>query len=128
MKLLQKTRYALLAVVYIALHQNKGTTDAISKKYHLSFGFLQNIMTQLIKAQITISNRSGGTILAKKPNKTTLLEIIEATEGSAIKSLVLLEGISDERWFKKMKEVCKKAVIRQSKILSETTLADMIKK
>ena len=87
MKLSKKTQYALKAVAYIASQPEgkKLTTKIIAEACNLSNGFLEIIIAQLVRDQIMMGNsgRSRGSILAKKPNKITLLEIIDSLEGSA---------------------------------------------
>lgn len=55
----------------------------IAKSQNLSLPYLSQIIIPLKKAGLVISKegKEGGYILAKKPNKITLMEILEVLEG-----------------------------------------------
>ncbi|MFA6175493.1 MAG: Rrf2 family transcriptional regulator [Phycisphaerae bacterium] len=121
--------YGLIAVGYIALHQkenHKIMAQTISKEFNIPLPFLLKILKYLAKAGILSSKRgpSGGYVLARKPDKISLLDIIMAIKDIAYDHLNFLK--SNEPFIVKMEKVTKKAEFELKRILSETTLADMI--
>ena len=121
--------YGLIAVGYIALHQkenHKIMAQTISKEFNIPLPFLLKILKYLAKAGILSSKRgpSGGYVLARKPDKISLLDIIMAIKDIAYDHLNFLK--SNEPFIVKMEKVTKKAEFELKRILSEATLADMI--
>ena len=126
----QSSQYGLIAVGYIALHQKEMelNTKVISKEFNISLIFLRKTLTDLTKAGILLSKRGpfGGYVLAREPEKISLLEIIQAIEEFTYDLLNFVEDKSNEPFLVRMKEVSKKADSELKRILSEATLADMI--
>lgn len=93
MKANTSTKYAILAVGHVAQYGSKGLvmSQTISKDCGLPLEYLFKIMTQLTKANIFRSKRGprGGFSLGRPLNKITLLEIIEAVEGTMDTSIAL---------------------------------------
>ncbi|HBG78121.1 MAG TPA: hypothetical protein DDW84_04625 [Phycisphaerales bacterium] len=121
--------YSLIAVGYIALHQkenHKIMAHTISKEFNIPLPFLLKILKYLSKAGILSIKRgpSGGYVLARKPDKISLLDIIMAIKDIAYDHLNFLK--SNEPFTEKMEKVTKKAEFELKRILSEATLADMI--
>jgi Rrf2 family protein len=92
MKFTKKTDYALRTMEFLARHHShadgEGKTapipvQAISEQSHLSLRFLQGIVSRLSKAKLvrTIPGVKGGIMLAKEPDRISILEIIQAVEG-----------------------------------------------
>ena len=85
MRVNTSTRYALLAVGYIAQHKGEGLilSQSITKEYNIPLNYLVKIMLQLVRANVLRSKRGprGGYSLAKPPNKITMLQVIEAVDG-----------------------------------------------
>lgn len=78
------TDYAIRAVCYIAKkHPMIVTIEDISINVGMSKNYLMKIISMLKKAQIiqSIAGKKGGIILAKRPEKITLWEIIDLVEG-----------------------------------------------
>ena len=86
LKISAKARYALRILKDIADHQEDGqstTESAIAKRQGLSEKYLSRIVLPLRDAKI-VSVRHGsrdGFTLLKKPEKITLLDIIETVQG-----------------------------------------------
>ena len=122
--------YGLISVGYIALHQkeSKITAKVISDKFNIPLQFLFRILNGLNKAGILLSKRglNGGYVLARKPGKLSLLDIIKTIEGSNFDPLSVIEHNSNQQFIVRMKKVCKKATAEKNKILSKATLAEMI--
>jgi Rrf2 family protein len=86
MKLSGSIGYGLLAVAYIAQNKDQGliqSTD-VAKKYNIPLEYLFKILQQLVRVRILQSKRGphGGFSLARPATKITMLEIIEALEGT----------------------------------------------
>jgi len=124
--------YGLMAVGHIALNQKENhqvQAQTISDKFKIPSHFMLKILGDLAKGRILLGKRGpfGGYVLAREPEKISLLEIIMATEDITYDHLNFLEGKSNEPFLLKMKKVSKKAESELKRILSEATLADMIK-
>ena len=78
--------YAVFAITYIAKYGTGGFTQGrtIADSYGIPVEYLLKILQQLARAQIIQSERGprGGFRLRKPPAMITLLEIVEATEGT----------------------------------------------
>lgn len=93
MKFTKKTDYALRTMEFLARQwfktageegrSNPVPVQAISDQSHLSMRFLQGIVSRLSKAKLlrTIPGVKGGILLAREPERITILDIIEAVEG-----------------------------------------------
>ncbi len=86
MRLSKASTYGLFAVLHIAKH---GTVEpvqgrAIAKSCGLPLEYLLKILQQLVRARVILSERGrhGGFWMHKSPAETTLLEIVEAVEGT----------------------------------------------
>lgn len=86
MKLSTKSRYGTRAMIDIALnHEEKPISlKDLAQRQGVSVKYLEQIISSLRAAGFIRSIRgvSGGYVLAKSPNKITLLDIIQALEGS----------------------------------------------
>jgi Rrf2 family protein len=81
-----KTEYACLALVELARRHASGTpapVREIAEAQRIPEKFLVQILHQLKSAGLVVSARgaSGGYLLARDPEETTLDEVIEAMEG-----------------------------------------------
>ncbi len=94
MKFTKKSDYALRTMQFLARQwfQPDGgesgrphpvPVQAISEQSHLSMRFLQGIVSRLSKANLlrTVPGVKGGIMLARQPEKISILDIIEAVEG-----------------------------------------------
>jgi len=84
-----RTRYGLLALIDMAAHQRSGqaerlTTHDIAARQGIPERFLEQQITALKNAGLVISHRGarGGCYLARRSDEITVLEVIEALEGS----------------------------------------------
>ena len=132
----KKTRYAMLALVYIAKSENNRTimSSEISKSENIPQRFLENILLELRKMGVLGSKlgKSGGYHLIKEPIDIKLSDIIRHFEGA----IALLNCVSEKQY--QPCELCKDEVsckirgvfkeIRDSTfgILERTTLKDLI--
>jgi Rrf2 family protein len=96
-KFSKKTEYGLLALIDMAIQQDRGaggrlTTRDIAARQQLPERFLEQQITALRNAGLVHSHRgaAGGCSLARRADDITVLEVVEALEGS------LLEAAGDE--------------------------------
>lgn len=86
MKLTSKGRYAVTAMLDIALNQDKGaiTLSLISERQGISLSYLEQIFAKLKKAQLVSSARGpgGGYRLSRHPQEISVGQIIRAVDES----------------------------------------------
>jgi len=130
MKISRSTVYALVAVGYIAKNSQDGPvlTVRISKEYGIPLDYLMKIMQQLVRANILKSKRGprGGFSLARNPKDISMLQVIEATEGSIMKYLFLGEQTHTADFGIKMDSVCKEASKKLRDIYGKAKLSDLL--
>jgi Rrf2 family protein len=76
-------RYALRALIYLALVGEQTTADRVSAEAHIPRRLLARIPAKLSHAGLVQSEqgRGGGSRLARPAGKITLREVVEAIEG-----------------------------------------------
>ena len=83
MKLSTKGRYSVRAMCFLALSYKKNpvSLSKISKKEGISLDYLEQLFNKLKKQKLVKSIRGaqGGYILAKKPKKITMSNILKAS-------------------------------------------------
>ena len=86
MKISTKGRYALRLMIDLAKNYDGKyiTLKEVSKRQEISIKYLEQIKTQLCRAEYLISVRGpkGGYKLSKKPKNYTVGDILRVTEGS----------------------------------------------
>jgi Rrf2 family protein len=131
MKTSRSTGYALLAVGYIAQHQEQKIilSQSIAKEYNIPLEYLLKILQQLVRANVLRSKRGprGGFSLAKPPRRITMLEIIEAADGPMTGQLNLAEQTGGEKFSVKAEQAYKKAIAQARAVLEKAKLADLMK-
>ncbi len=131
MNINRSTDYALLAVGYLAKHQEKKIvlSDDISKKYNIPLEYLLKMLQQLVRANVLRSKRGprGGFSLARPPKKINLLQIIEAVEGPMISNLNLEENVKGEKFCKQIERTYEKAITQAKNVFKNVTLSDLVK-
>ncbi|MBN2866511.1 MAG: Fe-S cluster assembly transcription factor [Thiotrichales bacterium] len=84
MKLTSKGRYAVTAMIDIALNQNKGpiTLSLISERQGISLSYLEQLFAKLKRAELVSSARGpgGGYRLSRPANEVTVSQIIHAVD------------------------------------------------
>ncbi len=131
MKISRSTGYALLAVGYIARHQDaQGVvlSQDIAKQYKIPLEYLLKILQQLVKANVLRSKRGprGGFSLAKNTKKITMLEVIEAVDGPLVSRLNLAEQTKREKFSVKAERAYEKAIAQSRNVFSKTKLSDLL--
>lgn len=86
MQITRQADYAVRAVLYLAQIKNgeRVATTTIAKEQHIPPSFLAKIISQLSIAGLLHTSRGarGGVTLAREPKDITLLEVVEAIDGS----------------------------------------------
>ena len=84
MKLTTKGRFAVTAMLDLAMRQNRGpvTLAAISERQHISLSYLEQLFGKLRRAKLVSSVRGpgGGYNLAHGPNQVTVADIVTAVD------------------------------------------------
>jgi len=84
MRLTTKGRFAVTAMVDLALRQNRGpvTLAAISERQHISLSYLEQLFGKLRRASLVSSVRGpgGGYNLAQQPAGITVADIVTAVD------------------------------------------------
>ena len=83
LELSSEGRYALRALIYLALVGEQATADRVSAEAHIPRRLLARILAKLSHAGLVQSKqgRGGGSRLARPAGKITLQEAVEAIEG-----------------------------------------------
>jgi Rrf2 family transcriptional regulator, iron-sulfur cluster assembly transcription factor len=84
MKLTTKGRFAVTAMLDLAMRQNRGpvTLAAISERQHISLSYLEQLFGKLRRAKLVSSVRGpgGGYNLAHAPHQVTVADIVTAVD------------------------------------------------
>jgi Rrf2 family iron-sulfur cluster assembly transcriptional regulator len=84
MKLTSKGRYAVTALLDIAINQGKGpiTLSVISQRQEISLSYLEQLFSRLKKAELVSSARGpgGGYKLGRDASKISISDIIHAVD------------------------------------------------
>jgi len=84
MKLSTKGRYAMIALVDIALSQDKGLVPVadISRRQSISLPYLEQLFVKLRRAKLVDSVRGpgGGYRLARAPSEIRVVEVLQAVD------------------------------------------------
>jgi Rrf2 family protein len=99
MKISQKLEYACRAMAQLARHHDGQTLtrlEDLAQREAISGNFLVQILNDLRRAGIIDSRRgkTGGYLLARKPDAISLRQIVDAVDPSLLQSSVLREGES----------------------------------
>ena len=131
MRISRSTGYALLAVGYIAKHQEEKIilSQIIAKEYDIPLDYLLKIMQLLVRANVLRSKRGprGGYSLARSTKKITMLQIIEAVDGPMVSLLNLDEQAPQEKFAARAEQMYKKAIAQAKTVFEKVKLSDLIK-
>ena len=131
MQFSKASTYGLLAVVHIA---SKGTNEpvqgrAIAESCGLPLEYLLKILQLLVRARVILSERgrNGGFRLRKSPAETTLLEIVEAIEGTITEGFYVPSAIAAESNTKEVIEsLCDRSSEFARSLLSSANIEQLI--
>jgi Rrf2 family transcriptional regulator, cysteine metabolism repressor len=136
MKISYKTDYALKAILDLSAHSDGGKvvpiTD-IARRQDIPMPFLEQIMLLLKKAGVVQSKtgKGGGFVLLKKPEETTLGEIVRLIEGPIEPIACGVRGVPSgcaEEGRCAFQEVWLKVADAVSDIVDGTTFADIMRR
>ena len=86
MKLTSKGRYAVTAMLDLALHENEGpvTLAAISERQSISLSYLEQLFTRLRKQGLVLSTRGpgGGYSLSRSAYEIPVADVVTAVDES----------------------------------------------
>jgi Rrf2 family protein len=130
MQLSTKVRYAVRAMIELALHYDQGPQHLkeIARRQEISEKYLEQIMRQL-RAQGYVNSKKGscgGYFLAKPPREITVYDLVQAMEGP----LVLVACIDNPQACSRLnicaaRDVWSRFNDHIARELSSTTLADL---
>jgi len=132
MRIGKSTEYALLAVGYIARHQEeKGIvlSQTIAKAYNIPLEYLLKVLQQLVKANVLRSKRGprGGFNLARPTSKINTLQVIEAVDGPMSPYTTLAEHAKGEKFCGRMEKTYEKAVNQVKSVFEKAKFSDLVK-
>ena len=133
MRLSTKGRYGARLMLDLALHCSESPVllKDIAKRQEISEGYLEHLLPRLKAAGLVNSSRGahGGYMLAKKPSKITLKEIVEALEGNLCPvECVVAPSLCQREKMCVTREIWKELGEKISQVLESVTLEDMVKK
>jgi Rrf2 family protein len=131
MNLNRSVTYGMIAMGHIARQTDAPwvLTEEISDKYNLPNDYLVKIMNHLVIAGLLQSKRGfhGGYSLAKPAKEITLLEIIEAVDGSLKIIHGMAEQTNNQKFAIKLENVCYEAAEHAMAVLKKAKLSDLVK-
>mgnify|MGYP000188341756 CR=1 FL=1 len=87
MRLSTKSRFAVTAMIDVALREDRGpvSLSAISERHQISLSYLEQLFSKLRQHQLVESTRGpgGGYSLARSAEKITMADIVSAVDFSA---------------------------------------------
>ncbi|MGC1379285.1 MAG: Rrf2 family transcriptional regulator [Anaerolineales bacterium] len=133
MKLTSRSEYALLALVYLARHNNDEyiSVDSIAQAQGIPPKFLEQILLALKRAHFlrSVKGQHGGYQLAKLPKQISLAEVIRLFDGALAPTDSVSENFYESTPIEKEKSLT--AVFKDirdyvSNKLEMTTIADVM--
>jgi Rrf2 family protein len=94
--LTKETDYAIRALIHIAAEPERSSTaSAISEKEGIPWLFLRRVLQKLAGAGFLRSTkgRGGGFLLIKRPERITMLDVIQTFQGEVEMNQCLVRGI-----------------------------------
>jgi len=129
MRISNRSRYGLRAIVYLANNKKICSIKEISEKENIPFGFLEKIVSKLEKGNLVKAQRGsrGGYYLACSPKEISIEKILKTLEDTMF-SIPCKKDCSYQRRRKKcpVKNVWEKIQDALNSTLSSITLADLI--
>lgn len=131
-ELSSRVEYALLALMELADHYEKGTAmkiSEISQRHTLPERYLEQILTNLRRERIVQSQRGakGGYVLIREPWQITVLEIITIVEGEGkLKETDSSQSLTPEQ--RTIYEIWQQATQATQAVLSGETLQSLCQK
>ena len=132
MKLTRASSYALHAVVHMA-NQKKNDPVAshiIAQARGIPDRFLLKVLKPLVSHQVLLSVKgpNGGYRLAKPPNEITMLEIVEAVDGTIRGEAPPNQKEKDVSLRKRLDEICTQTAEQIRKHLGKVKISELAAK
>jgi len=131
MNLSKSVTYGMIVMGHIAKQPDDHwvPSEEISKEYGIPSDFLVKVMFRLAQAGILLSKRGphGGFSLAQPAKEISLLEIIEAVDGSMKNFYAIAEQAKKQRFAVNMDAICNKAADQGRALLKKAKLSDLVK-
>ncbi len=134
MRFSARTRYGLLALMDMAMHQAAGsparlTTHEIAARQGIPERFLEQQITALKNAGLVTSHRGahGGCGLARRAQEITVLQVIEALEGSPLE-LERIDGTDDDATGGAIREMWERAREALTEVFGTVTVASLARR
>jgi Rrf2 family protein len=130
MDISKKSDYAIRAILELASSEAPSlTTEQIATAQRIPQHFLENIMLDLRRADMIITQRGpgGGSRLAKQPDAITLADIVRAVDGPLLRvqgarpEAIAFDGVASP-----LRDVWIAVRVSIRSVLEATTVADMI--
>src|SRR5947209_19514008 len=132
MKLTCASSYALHAVAYMAAQKSDRpvASHKIAQERHIPERFLLKVLKPLVSARVlsSIKGPNGGYRLAKPASEITVLEVIEAADGGAIRGSAPEIKDSNGPLNSRLENLCKQAADATRKVLEKVHVTDLIGK
>ncbi len=133
MKLSTKGRYAIRALVDLAMHENGEPVllRTIAQRQEISLQYLEQLISPLIAAGILRSARGpkGGIMLARPTGEVKLSEVIQLAEGPFIPAECINNpGVCDRSEVCATRDILEELKQAMDGVLESTTLRDMVEK
>jgi Rrf2 family protein len=129
-----RTRYGLLALMDMAAHQESGrkgrlTTHDIAARQGIPERFLEQQITALKNAGLVTSHRGahGGCGLARRADDITVLQVIEALEGSPLE-LERIDGAAEDNVGGAIRELWERAHDALTELFGSMTVASLTRR
>jgi len=130
LRLSTKARYALRAMIELAMHEGKGLVQLreVAEAQQLSVKYLEQLTISLRHAGLVRAERGpqGGYELAKPADEITVLQVVQAVEGP----LNLIDCVAQNEACDRTGACAAHALWRKlssaiGRVLTETTVADL---
>jgi Rrf2 family protein len=130
MILTRASSYALHAVTYLASQKNNPLVPARTVAEHQGIAerFILRSLGQLVRARVVYGQKGprGGYRLARPANKISVLDVIEAIEGSMHGQVAFMEAVNGgEKLNRRLEEVCERASEHVRRHLGHILIADL---
>lgn len=122
---------AVYAVVYLAIHDDEAPIQGqeIAAALEIPVESLLKNLQQLVRSRVLVSKRGrhGGFRLQKTPAQTTLLEIVEATDGKLTGEVGSWRDVPGmDETTTKLGDVCRRISEQTASILRDTTVSQLM--
>src|SRR5207237_4273282 len=120
MKLSRATSYAIHAVVFMATqkHDHPIASHHIAEAQSIPERFLLKVLKPLVSVRVlhSVKGPNGGYRLAKMPREISLLEVVEAVDGSLRGQASFTRDQTDSRLNRRLDMICDKATEQTRKL------------